>query len=78
MQVHGIGSFRLAPLNQGGQGAIKQSVAVKPDGDLPLQQALGRFATGVDDGPAINALGFPCMACILNVACIGDKVNEPR
>ena len=76
--MHGIGSFRLAPLNQGGQGAIQQSVAVKPDGDLPLQQALGRIATGVDDGPAINDFGFPCMACIANVAGFGEKVNERR
>jgi len=76
--MHRIGCLRLAPLNERGQGAVKEPVAVQPDRNLPLQQAFGCFAAGMDDGPAINALGFPCVTCVLDVACIGHKMNEAR
>ena len=76
--MHRISCLRLAPLNERGQGAVKEPVAVQPDRNLPLQQAFGRFAAGMDDGPTINALGFPCVTCVLDVACIGHKMNEAR
>ena len=78
MQLHRVCPFRLAPLNQGWQRAIEQPVAVGPDRDLPLQQALGGFAAGMNDGAAVNALVFPGMPRVLNAVGIGHEVNQSR
>ena len=37
---HGVGRMGVAPLDQRGQAAVKQALAIGAHADLPLQQAI--------------------------------------
>ena len=44
VQSQRLGGIGLAPLNQGGQAAIEQPLAVLAHGDLPIERAFARLA----------------------------------
>ena len=74
--LHVVGGMHIAPLNQRGQAAVKQALAVVAQGDLPLQQATGRHARGFDGGTSVNALRGQRLHCARDVGHTGDPMDQ--
>ena len=53
---HGIGGVHIAPLDQRGQHAVQQPLAVAPHADAPLQQTRGGHARGLQCRATVPAV----------------------
>ena len=76
VQAQGLGGFRFAPLNQGGQRAIEQTLAVSAHADLPIQHAFGGASAHEHGGATVDALHAQRHAGGFEVGRAGHKVHQ--
>ena len=78
MQAQRLCSVRFTPLNQAGQRAVEQTLAIVTHGDFPLQTAFAGRATGFDGWSAVYALRLQRGARGLDIFRIRHKMHQTR
>ena len=76
VQAQWLGIVGLTPLNERGQRAVKQALAILAHRNLPMQHAFARVAAGGQGGAAVYALGFKGNTGGQYVFGIGHKVHQ--
>jgi hypothetical protein len=78
VKPHGVRIVVLPPLNQSGQGAVKESFSVFPDRNLPMQDPFSGVPAGVQCNARFDVLLFEGDARCLHIVGIDNKVGQAR